>query len=318
MKRLRLVFSIVLFTTLLATACVPVKTPTPQAPVPTLDPNTIINGVVKILQTQEASQPTSTPYVITATPLPATATPLPTATPIVVAIPCDRATFVGDVTIPDGTLIAPGETFIKTWRIRNTGTCTWTPAYQIVFDSGDLLGGPTILSMPSYVLPGQTVDITMDLVAPDQAGIFEGLYLLEDPNGQSFGVGSSGDVPFDVQIVVGSTPVPFTVRHVLMSVDTSAITITCPPGHIFKFTADVVTNGPGTVTYYWEFSNGKKSELKTLSFPAAGEKTVTGTLKLGTTGQVPEGNPYTGWARLFIEQPNHQAFEKIYFTITCN
>ena len=35
------------------------------------------------------------------------------------------AAFVADVTIADGSYIAPGSTFTKTWRIRNNGTTTW-------------------------------------------------------------------------------------------------------------------------------------------------------------------------------------------------
>ena len=39
----------------------------------------------------------------------------------------DKPVFVADVTIPDNTVIAPGTTFTKTWRVRNDGNCTWGP-----------------------------------------------------------------------------------------------------------------------------------------------------------------------------------------------
>lgn len=46
---------------------------------------------------------------------------------------CDLAQFVKDVTIPDGTLLSPVQTFYKTWRLKNVGTCTWS-GYSVVFD----------------------------------------------------------------------------------------------------------------------------------------------------------------------------------------
>src|SRR5690606_11213812 len=55
---------------------------------------------------------------------------------------CNLASFVSDVTIPDNTNINLNAGFIKTWRLRNVGSCTWTSSYQIVFDSGDQMGGP--------------------------------------------------------------------------------------------------------------------------------------------------------------------------------
>ena len=42
----------------------------------------------------------------------------------------DRAQFVADVTVPDGTRYDPGATFTKTWRLRNIGTCTWTTSWK--------------------------------------------------------------------------------------------------------------------------------------------------------------------------------------------
>src|SRR5512134_797366 len=65
----------------------------------------------------------------------------------------DRAQFVADVTIPDGTRFSPGTTFTKTWRLRNIGTCTWTTAYTMVFDSGTQMGSTTSVAFPSSVAP---------------------------------------------------------------------------------------------------------------------------------------------------------------------
>src|SRR5215212_8257671 len=64
----------------------------------------------------------------------ATLPPAASATPV-----CDQAQFVKDVNIPDGSQIAPGASFTKTWRLRNAGVCTWS-GYSAIFDSGDLMG----------------------------------------------------------------------------------------------------------------------------------------------------------------------------------
>src|SRR5271157_1067465 len=53
---------------------------------------------------------------------------------------CNWAQFVADVTVPDGTTLAPGATFTKTWRLENIGNCTWTTSYALVFSSGSAMG----------------------------------------------------------------------------------------------------------------------------------------------------------------------------------
>src|SRR4030042_4480106 len=74
--------------------------------------------------------PTATPLAPTNTPLPTNTPVPPTATPI--PIPCDRAQFVSDVSVPDNTEIGAGTTFVKTWKMRNNGSCTWTSGYALV------------------------------------------------------------------------------------------------------------------------------------------------------------------------------------------
>jgi hypothetical protein len=65
----------------------------------------------------------------------------------------ERATFVADVTVPDGTIYKTGDVFTKTWRIRNAGTSTWTPGYALVFISGEKMGGPDRMGLLSDVPP---------------------------------------------------------------------------------------------------------------------------------------------------------------------
>jgi hypothetical protein len=141
--------------------------------------------------------PTNTPPPPTATERPApTATPRPTATPL----PCNLASFVKDVNVPDGTTFAPGAAFTKTWRLRNAGSCTWDSGYRLVFYKGEDLDGTTT-KLPKVVEPGETVDVSVNLVAPDATGTYQGYWMLRDVDGR-FGIGSDGETPFWVKIRV--------------------------------------------------------------------------------------------------------------------
>jgi hypothetical protein len=161
------------------------------------------------LQTQVA-EATANPVVVTATPEPATPTPeIPTATPTVTpipatptpTIPCNAAQFVADVSIADGSVLSPGAHFTKTWRLRNAGLCNWSSAYDLIFVSGDSLGGPAIVPLRADVAPGQYVDLSVDLVAPNSEGGYRGYWMLRDGFGNTFGVGSSNQT-FYVDILV--------------------------------------------------------------------------------------------------------------------
>jgi hypothetical protein len=119
-------------------------------------------------------------------------------------------------------------------------------------------------------------------------------------------------------IVVGTTPLAFAVMHVIQSVNTTNVTAQCPPGFTFTFYADIFTIGPGVVTYYWIFSDGTQTGEASLNFNAAGDQVVSTTWTLGTTGALAAGNPFVGYAEIYINNPNHQNFGKINFTLTCS
>ena len=145
--------------------------------------------------------PTNTP-VVTVTGTPPTVTPTKTVAPGPAA--CDRAQFVSDVTVPDGTSFAPGFTFSKTWRLKNIGTCTWKD-YSLLFDSGEKMGGPDSAAIPTSVAPGQTVDITISLTSPTTSGTYRGNWKLKNSTGVPFGIGSGGLKSFWVEIKVSGT-----------------------------------------------------------------------------------------------------------------
>lgn len=118
--------------------------------------------------------------------------------------PCDMVSpgLPMDVTIPDGTRIAPGAAFAKTWRLVNTGACTWTREYSVVWFSGEAMSSDPIWNLNTDVAPGQSVDVTVDLVAPERAGGYQSNWKLRNREGQFFGLGPTGDAPFWVMIEV--------------------------------------------------------------------------------------------------------------------
>lgn len=146
------------------------------------------------------------------TPQP-TDTPIPnTATPTETPIPCNLARFVDDVTVPDGTEFEPGESFTKTWSLRNIGSCAWSSGYDIVFYSGDAMGAPSAVQITSGIVnPGQTVEVSVDLTAPSSPGTYRGNWQLRDPSDVIFGIENSTSGLFWVEIVVPAptdTPTP--------------------------------------------------------------------------------------------------------------
>ena len=82
------------------------------------------------------------------------------------------------------------EPFTKTWRLKNTGTCTWTTGYKITLVSGEAMGNTTVIPLPASVGPGQTVDVSVSMVAPAVEGHYEGRWQLQASDGKTFGVGT--------------------------------------------------------------------------------------------------------------------------------
>ena len=117
---------------------------------------------------------------------------------------CDRAAAGRpiDVTIPDGTVMVPGERFSKTWRLKNVGSCTWTRLYKVSFFSGNSLNAIQENALPGEVKPGDVVDLTVDMEAPQKAGAYQSNWMLTNADGHLFGIGPNGDAPFWVQIEV--------------------------------------------------------------------------------------------------------------------
>jgi hypothetical protein len=169
----------------------------------------------------QAATATPAPVMPTATlePPAATATQipvLPTFTPTTPPLPCNAALFMGDISIPDGSVLTPGTSFTKTWRFQNAGACTWTTSYALVYVDGNRLGGPDEIALPGNVYPGQVIDVSVDLVSPGQAGSYRGDWMLRDASGVQFGIGrKNGPVYVDIQVAesVSSYPLDFVASY---------------------------------------------------------------------------------------------------------
>lgn len=99
----------------------------------------------------------------------------------------DSSEFVADVTVPDGTHLAPDSVFVKTWRVRNSGNCAWGDSYRLTFLSGDRMSGPRSAPLGEVVQPGEEVELTVLLIAPGTPGAYRGTWQLFAPDGSPFG-----------------------------------------------------------------------------------------------------------------------------------
>jgi hypothetical protein len=128
---------------------------------------------------------------------------LPSVTPTSTKSPiCYRAGWIKDVTIPDYTKMAPGQTFVKTWRLSNNGTCNWPSNTELIFFAGNPMNGPASQAIGKAVNVNEQIDISVSLKAPTDPNTYTGYWWLRAPDGTKFGIGETGDQTFYVAIVV--------------------------------------------------------------------------------------------------------------------
>ncbi len=196
-----------LYATLAATAGVPVVTGAPTT--------VAVPGNTNTPLPNPTSPPTASDTAVP-TAVPATSTPVPTVGSSqsgggVPVTTCKYlATFVADVTIPDDSYINPGAGFTKVWRVRNDGTCTWGPGYplnSLVFYGGSQLSAPNQVPLAGVVGPGQMIDISVNMVAPNTAGIYTSQWMFWLSNAY-FGLGPSQSAVLYTRIIVGATAIP--------------------------------------------------------------------------------------------------------------
>ncbi|MCL4803731.1 MAG: transporter substrate-binding domain-containing protein [Anaerolineae bacterium] len=169
-----------------------------------------------------------------------------TAEPERVTTACiDAMTLIEDLSLDDDGMrfpppVSPGTPFQKSWRVQNNGTCTWINGYILTPVGGNVpqatMGGvPTAINGP--VAPGETYDLTVNLVAPLVPGIYQGFWSMRNPNGLLFGDRLS------VGITVPAQPTPTPPP-------------TATPSPTISFTVDRSNIRAGEcVTFSWTVTN---------------------------------------------------------------
>ena len=313
----------------------------------TSDPNAVFTAAAATANFRmteiAASTPSLPPATATHTQPPATATTaVVTATATTGALTTaaapasgsqdNRAQWVADVTVPDGTNYAPNAPFTKTWRLQNIGTSTWSSSYSLVFVSGAPMTTTTKVPLNQEVGSGQTVDVSVNLTAPADPGNYRGFWQMADAQGTPF------EVAFWVDINVGGTPGAATgtpsgatgtpgsatatsgpasgasnvVTNATISVNTSSYEGSCP--YTFMFPAQFTLNSAATVTYQLEAGTDSQGFQITLPAP------TTVSLAAGThdvTYQLEFSQAVSGWARLHVTAPNDVTSSQTTFSLTC-
>jgi hypothetical protein len=181
--------AVILVAAIILGGCGPAATPPP--PTPDLDAFATQVAATVIAQVSK----TAAAYTPPATNTPeTTATPKESPTPEGTATPeasptvaqCDNAQYVSDVTVPDGTQMTPGQKFVKTWQLKNTGSCTWGAGYTLVFAYGEKMNGKPV-ALTNDVLPGETAEVSINLTAPAKAGTYFAAWRMANAKGYPFG-----------------------------------------------------------------------------------------------------------------------------------
>jgi hypothetical protein len=238
--------SLALMGSLILSAC---GAATPE-PSPTVDIGAMQTSAVETF----AAGLTQTAFLLpTDTPTPApTNTPTIAATlktplsPVGVSTPvssCNGLTFVKDVTIPDNTLMTIGQTFTKTWRVRNSGTCAWEKGFKLAFVGGEAMDGAT-LTLDSTVDPGSEKDLSVAMKAPNKTGSLRGTWRMSTAGGTYF-----GDQVYVLINIGGTTTVTTTVtKTTTAGTSTATKTVTAVTPTVTATTAAATSTPTATLT----------------------------------------------------------------------
>ncbi len=175
-------------------------------------------------------------------------TPDPNATPVPPGPPpdcIDGMQWVADLTYDDQNMtqlpqLPPGQPFIKSWRARNTGTCTWDSSYALVYAGGNTpaarMGGkPAVVDR--LVRPGEEYDFNVELVAPLIPGVYQAFWTMRNGEGQLFG----DKLWIGIEVVAAATPTPLPTQ-------------TPSPNIEFAVDKTQITQGE-CVAFYWNVEN---------------------------------------------------------------
>jgi len=184
--------------TLLLISCAPANASAPTPDVAFIKTAAAQTVVANFTLTALAAAPTATPTPSTLN----TPTLIPTAKVTSTLVPtqignpgatqvilCDEYSWddtTVDVNIPDNTQMTAGQSFVKTWKIKNSGTCTWDAGYKIIYAgySTQMSGQPQPIPLP--VTPGQEIEISVNFIAPAQTGSYSSAWTLQNTGGNNF------------------------------------------------------------------------------------------------------------------------------------
>ncbi len=263
-----------------------------------------------VVQAVNARSISSEPAAVTVnavgggSPAPGPATPPIAAT---VAACTNGSVFVDHVTVPDGTNWMSGQAFNKIWRVRNTGTCTWGPEYELVF-----VGGEAMTTQSTFIVPvtasGSTADLLVALIAPAAPGTHSSQWRLRNSNSGLFGATMS----VSINVLGSAQPQPpqpppqppaagCPGAPVIASIDASPATITAGQsttlswGKVDNATSAVIDQGIGGVATPGNVSvKPDKTTTYTLTATGCGgtvTKQVTITVNPGNIGIIDTSKP---------------------------
>lgn len=131
----------------------------------------------------------SAPFVPATLSPTSTSTVPPTSIPAAATSPADCAnvlSYLDDLSIPDGTLVKPGQILDKQWKVINNGTCNWNEQYSLRLTAGSPMGAES--QQPLYpARVGSPAVIQISFTAPDEPGSYRSAWQAYTPQGEPFG-----------------------------------------------------------------------------------------------------------------------------------
>ena len=172
------------------------------------------------------ASPTSAPFATTA------GGALPIVPTVAGTTSCYRLAFVSDVSIPDNTPMTPGQTFTKTWKVRNTGSCAWDAGFKFAFTGGEAMNGATY-TLPASVPANAEIDLSVAMTAPsNKTGSIRSNWRMSTAGGQFFGDEVYVLIAIGGTTGTGSTGTATSTKSAVTSTATSTATetpTTAPP-----------------------------------------------------------------------------------------
>jgi len=188
-----------------------------------------------------------------------TINPTPSAVATAITAPIssacvDSATFISDVTIPDNTVFTPNAPFTKTWRLKNTGTCTWDGNYLVAYISGSTMSqqpGYWIVSQGQTVSPGQMLDVSVGMTSPVENGNYASYWGVKKSDGGFMPIqGGANGNSFFVKIKVNNGAIEGNITGQSISIELEQGSgAVCTASSTYFVHASISADGATTAAY---------------------------------------------------------------------